>query len=96
MKENKKKDSPRTEVNKAKLLQHLKQQLGNVRKACTTSGVTKSTFYDWNKNDDNFKRAVLNIYRGCENMAITRIMDLVSDDVEALVKIQKKAAKRIK
>jgi hypothetical protein len=92
----KKLDSPRTQINKAKMLKHLKMNLGNVRKAVDTSGVKKSTFYDWLKKDPDYQQAVLNIYRGGERFAIDSIMDTIGDDVDELIKAQKRNFKRIR
>jgi hypothetical protein len=90
-----KKDSIRTQINKIKMLKHLKQSLGNVRAACAGSGTKKSTFYDWLKKDEDYKKAVLNIYRAGEDFAIDVIMELIGDNVDELLKVQRRNNKKL-
>jgi hypothetical protein len=95
-KQDKRKDSKRTQVNKAKMLRCLKITLGNVRKACDLSGVKKSTFYDWLKADVAYSEAVLNVYRITEEFAIDTFMSAIGDNVDELLKAQRRTAKRVK
>lgn len=90
------KDSKRTQINKAKMLKCLRITFGNVRKACDLSGVKKTTFYEWLKTDASYLEAVLNTYRATEEFAIDTLMGMIGDNIDELLKAQRRNAKRIK
>lgn len=90
-----KNDTMRTQINKAKMLKHLKLNLGNVRKSFEAANVKKSTFYDWIKKDAEYRQAVLNVYRGAESLAIESIVGRIDGDIDELIKVQKRNAKKI-
>lgn len=47
-----------TEQKKIIFLDALKKNLNVVTAACETTGIGRTTFYDWCKNDDDFKNKV--------------------------------------
>ena len=51
----------RTEQHKKAVLAALEQSLGVVTEACRTAGIGRVTFYEWLKNDPEFKRQVESI-----------------------------------
>lgn len=58
MSEKKTKGTLQSQTHKNALLQALKGSLGIVTAACEEAGVSRATYYDWMKNDPEFKAAV--------------------------------------
>lgn len=58
-----KKKQIRTVVNQEKVAEHLKLHLGKVRNACKTALVSKTQFYHWFKQDEDFRELIIQIYR---------------------------------
>jgi len=51
-------DSNKTKQNKARLLQAMEDTLGNVTLACKKANICRFTYYDYYKNDPEFRRVV--------------------------------------
>lgn len=51
-------DSNRSDNIKSKLLEALEDNKGIVSTSCKSVGIARSTFYEWLKNDEQFKKAV--------------------------------------
>ncbi len=53
-------------IKKESMLEALEQTLGVVTTACKSTGIPRSTFYKWMREDEKFKRSVQDI----ENIAL--------------------------
>lgn len=51
-------ESNRSDNTKKKLLEVLEDHKGIVSTSCKAVGIARSTFYEWLKNDEQFKKAV--------------------------------------
>jgi len=47
-----------TDILKKQIIKALEQSLGVVTVACKNVGIARQTFYEWYKNDEDFKKAV--------------------------------------
>jgi len=48
----------KNEIKKAKLVQLWKDTRGHITDMCSAAGVTRKTFYDWLKKDQEFNQAI--------------------------------------
>ena len=93
---NKKPDSLRTRINKAKVLKHLKLSYGNVRLACENANVSPSQFYKWRQVDLEFEAKELDVHRRIEEFALAScVKKIEQENLSELIKLKRKSAKRI-
>lgn len=62
----------------------LKKSFGNISETCDKIGITRTTFYDWKKDDPEFKEAVENISE--------YLLDFAENSLYALIKKKNVAA----
>ena len=48
----------RTKIQKKAIVEALERSLGVVTTACKSVGIARQTFYEWYKNDEDFKKSV--------------------------------------
>jgi len=68
----------KTELNKKAMIEALEQSRGVVTDACNSTGVGRTTFYSWIKNDKVFKNEVDNI----EDVAIDFVESKLFKQIE--------------
>lgn len=81
-----KKERKTTEILKKQMLSALESSLGVVKEATKTVGINRSTYYDWLKNDYEFKQAVDEINEGAVDFAETALYNRIEKgDTTAII-----------
>ena len=73
----------KTEHSKKALLAALEKSLGVVTTACKVVGVGRTTYYDWYKNDSDFKQAVDELKNVALDFAETQLHKQISENSTA-------------
>ena len=68
----------KTEHNKKRLLKALKKSLGVVTTACDAVGVGRTTYYEYYKNDPEFKRAVDDLSNVALDFAESKLFEKIN------------------
>ena len=68
-----------TEHNKKVFLESLEKALGVVTTACKTTGVGRTTYYDWLRDDPEFKKQVDDIQNVALDMAESQLHKQILD-----------------
>ena len=71
--------SEQTEHNKKAVMKALEKSLGVVTTACKTAGVSRTQFYQWLKDDKEFKTAVDDIGNVALDFAESQLHKQISD-----------------
>jgi hypothetical protein len=74
-----KENQNRTEQHKKAIIEALEQSLGVVTTACKKVGVGRTTFYQWLKDDDDFKKQVDDINNIALDFAESQLHKQISD-----------------
>lgn len=64
---------------KEKMLNELSASRGIIKIACDRSGISRNTFYEWMKNDEEFKKAVDIIQEEQIDFVESRLLDNIND-----------------
>jgi hypothetical protein len=69
----------KTEHNKKAFLNALRSNMCNVSASCEAAGIGRTTFYDWNNNDEAFKKAVSNLREEVVDFAESKLFEQISE-----------------
>ena len=85
-----------TKKNKQKMIQALERSLGIVTPACKEVGISRNTFYEWYKADEDFKKAVDDINEITLDFAENQLLKKIKEGSERsiLFYMKYKARKR--
>lgn len=61
--------------NKDKFLDIFAKKAGNISKSCEAANISRRTFYDWMRDDDEFKESVEDIQEGLLDYAESKLLD---------------------
>ena len=73
----------KTKQNKAAIIQSLEKSLGVVTSACKQVGISRTQFYSWMKEDEEFKEAVEDISNVALDFVESRLHQQIKDDSTA-------------
>lgn len=73
----------KTEHTKKALLQALEKSLGVVTTACKIIGMGRTTYYEWYKTDEEFKRKVLELQNVALDFAESQLHKQIADNSTA-------------
>jgi len=74
-----------TAHNKKLMLEALEKTLGIVTSACKKVGVSRSQFYTWCRDDDDFKKAVDNVEGMALDFAESKLMENIGSKKETSI-----------
>lgn len=63
-----------------KLLKHLKEGHGIISYACLKAGVSRQTFYNWKKEDEEFAKAVEDIDEEIIDVVESKLLSQINDN----------------
>ena len=69
------------EPKKAKFIEVLMVNVGNVSKACSAFGIERKTFYNWKNNDPIFEKEVENIEESLIDFTESKLFEKISGTV---------------
>lgn len=75
----------KTRVNKARLLEELKNTRGIVSLACERIGITRQTYHLWRKNDPEFKKASEEIVEYQIDFVESRLLDKIESGSDTAI-----------
>ena len=85
-----------TQLKRETVLNQLKRNAGEVELSCKNTGIVKSTFYKWLKEDEAFKQAVTEVYKEVENFAISKLYQkALEDDIQALCCVCNRSSRKL-
>lgn len=70
----------KTQRRKAKLLKALAESKGIVAYACEAAGITRKTYYEWLKIDDDFKQKAEDITEATLDRVEAKLLEAINDD----------------
>lgn len=73
----KKKEQHRTTQAKKSFLEIFYDKSGNVYETCKSVDITRTTYYDWMKNDEAFKKAVIDIQEALIDFSESQLLSLI-------------------
>lgn len=73
-------EQERTKVAKAKFLEVYEKTMGTITLACDQAGVSRQTFYNWLKDDANFRSAVNVVNENRVDQVEDRLLKLIQMD----------------
>ncbi len=71
----------KTDTNKKKVLEQLEKSLGVVTIACKNAGVSRSQYYEWLKEDEEFAKAVQELDNVALDFAESQLHKQIKDGV---------------
>jgi len=74
-----KKDQARTKLAKAKFIESFFKLTGNISALCRLVGITRQTYYEWIKKDQEFQQAIENEHEGLVDFAESKMWNLIND-----------------
>ena len=75
----------RTKINKERMLKALESSLGVITTALKATGLSRTNFYKWMKEDDNFKSKVEEIENIQQDFIKSKYYECVKDKVPSVV-----------
>lgn len=81
MKEEITKDPYNTDSNKARVLNALEKNLGIITKACKMAHVSRTTFYEWMKDDEAFKLSVNDLSEVALDFAESKLLEQIDANI---------------
>jgi hypothetical protein len=69
----------KTDNKKKIFIENLKKSLGIISTACTNTGICRSTFYKWVKNDEEFKREYDEISEYVGDFVESKLLKLINE-----------------
>jgi|TARA_R110001599_G_scaffold349271_1_gene577284 hypothetical protein len=72
--------SDRIQEKKKKFVVGLRNNLGNISKACDAVGISRTTYYDWIESDDLFKEDVGHIKESLLDLAECKLLENIEDN----------------
>lgn len=73
----------KTEINKENFLKLYKQKLCNITATCeANNNMSRSTYHEWRKNDENFAQECLNIEESIIDFAESQLLKNIKDGKE--------------
>tara|TARA_R110001592_G_scaffold225781_1_gene481757 strand:- start:129 stop:500 length:372 start_codon:yes stop_codon:yes gene_type:complete len=72
--------SDRIQEKKKKFVVGLRNNLGNISKACDAVGISRTTYYDWIESDDLFKEDVEHIKESLLDLAECKLLENIEDN----------------
>ena len=70
----------KTQRRKSKLLKALAESKGIVAYACEAAGVSRNTYYEWLKNDDDFKQKAEEITEATLDRVEAKLLEAINED----------------
>lgn len=67
------------EAKKKTFIENLHQAFGNITKACSTCGISRQTYYDWKKEDEEFNYHVENIEEYIIDTVENHLLDQIKE-----------------
>ena len=80
-----KKNLDKTRVNKARLLEELKNCRGIVSLACERVGITRQTYHLWRSNDPEFKKAAEEINEYQIDFVESKLLDKIENGSDTAI-----------
>ena len=72
--------SDRIQEKKKKFVVGLRNNLGNISRACDAVGISRTTYYDWIESDDTFKEDVEHIKESLLDLAECKLLENIEDN----------------
>lgn len=93
-KKHSKKLADKTNDNKKRVLEALQQSLGNVTLACKNAGISRTAFYDYYNQDEQFKKRVREINEERLDFAESQLLkNIHKGDTTSIIFFLKKQAR---
>ena len=67
------------EIKQRRFIESFVKNMGNITKTCKTIGISRQTFYDWQKNSELFKKVVDEVNHVLLDFAEGQLFELMKD-----------------